>query len=480
MLIIIAESDIEEAQGIEWFLKAYIPHRLYIKKAINTEQVIRFIEEEQPQLLIIDITFINMTLKLFLQNYPHMHIISTTMQPMFQYAATAIEIQSRKLFVKPIPLEDLKKTILSLPLAKHEPVQSIALQRKNVYDEIFYREDGTIVYETFFTIELKNVGMMGELAKWLRTLTIFQKIDVYPLNKRMICFVDSLSQKEMFKVGRLLINEWKEQHGEVINICFYDEEPTTVNAMYRKVIANLSHRFYKGYEQVFFTSDPIKYDTFDPLLTPEQQQLWIHSLEHGDMAMLKASLLQLRQQHYYHEEVRIHLTSVLAQIRRFMMKYHLQLDSHLEKRYRNLFHIILDEPILHVILQEIIVFLQSLLQKVQSIHVSKQADYTEQAIAYIEQHYADSSINLQQMARDIGINANYLSSLFTKKQGLHLKKYLSNYRIQQASKLLLTTDMPVSEIAVSCGFEDVNYFIKVFKQYFNDTPLKYRHQHKGK
>jgi len=53
-------------------------------------------------------------------------------------------------------------------------------------------------------------------------------------------------------------------------------------------------------------------------------------------------------------------------------------------------------------------------------------------------------------------------------------EYLNSYRIEKASRKLLNTDMSVTSVAFSCGFNDLSYFIKTFKAIKGITPAKYR------
>ena len=52
--------------------------------------------------------------------------------------------------------------------------------------------------------------------------------------------------------------------------------------------------------------------------------------------------------------------------------------------------------------------------------------------------------------------------------------YLNYYRIECAGELLKLTDKTVTEVAMSCGFNDMSYFSKQFKRYKNVSPLKYK------
>ena len=53
-------------------------------------------------------------------------------------------------------------------------------------------------------------------------------------------------------------------------------------------------------------------------------------------------------------------------------------------------------------------------------------------------------------------------------------EYLKAYRIEKASRKLLNTDMNVTDIAYSSGFNDLSYFIKTFKEIKGTTPTQFR------
>ena len=54
--------------------------------------------------------------------------------------------------------------------------------------------------------------------------------------------------------------------------------------------------------------------------------------------------------------------------------------------------------------------------------------------------------------------------------------YLNYQRIEHACYQLVTTDASITDIAYSCGFNDLSYFIKTFKKYKGITPGKYASQ----
>ena len=54
------------------------------------------------------------------------------------------------------------------------------------------------------------------------------------------------------------------------------------------------------------------------------------------------------------------------------------------------------------------------------------------------------------------------------------RHYLLRYRLQEAARLLITTEKKITVIAQSSGFENVEYFCKLFKKHYQMTPTEYR------
>lgn len=93
---------------------------------------------------------------------------------------------------------------------------------------------------------------------------------------------------------------------------------------------------------------------------------------------------------------------------------------------------------------------------------------------FIQQHYADENLSQQMIADEFGRSANYLSYFFREQTGEKMSTYISNVRIEQASRLLRETDMSVKDIAQQTGFGSDLNFIRVFKKMRGITPGKYR------
>jgi len=98
---------------------------------------------------------------------------------------------------------------------------------------------------------------------------------------------------------------------------------------------------------------------------------------------------------------------------------------------------------------------------------------TKNAIKYIGSNYA-KKIRLKTLATECNYSVSAFSVMFKKECGISSTEYINAYRISVAKKMLSETMMSVSSIAYRCGFEDVSYFVKVFKAIQNVTPTNYR------
>lgn len=97
----------------------------------------------------------------------------------------------------------------------------------------------------------------------------------------------------------------------------------------------------------------------------------------------------------------------------------------------------------------------------------------KEAMDYIDSHYGEA-LTLKVVAGVVHLNPSYLSTLFKDELKISFVEYLTRVRIQQAKRLLLTTDMNVTEIAETVGYQTPKYFNKVFREFEETTPGAYR------
>lgn len=85
-----------------------------------------------------------------------------------------------------------------------------------------------------------------------------------------------------------------------------------------------------------------------------------------------------------------------------------------------------------------------------------------------------SDIGLEDIAERVNLAPAYLSYLFKKETGANLVKYITDYRMEQARKLLEDEELKIVLVAKACGYENQPYFNRLFKNYYGMTPRQYR------
>jgi AraC-like DNA-binding protein len=118
-------------------------------------------------------------------------------------------------------------------------------------------------------------------------------------------------------------------------------------------------------------------------------------------------------------------------------------------------------------------YLYSSVNSDTSISDNKNIPKLKKVLTFLRENY-NIQLTLTDMAKAAGMSPKYFCYFFKEMTGKTPVEYLNGYRIEKASQNLLNSDKSVTEIAFSCGFNDLSYFIKTFKAYKNISPAKFR------
>ena len=89
-------------------------------------------------------------------------------------------------------------------------------------------------------------------------------------------------------------------------------------------------------------------------------------------------------------------------------------------------------------------------------------------------------MGLEDLANELGYSPVYTGTLVKKLTKKSFAKYIQEIRCSVASKLLLETDLPISEIINKIGYSNESFFRNKFKELYGETPLNYRKALKNK
>lgn len=115
---------------------------------------------------------------------------------------------------------------------------------------------------------------------------------------------------------------------------------------------------------------------------------------------------------------------------------------------------------------------------VQITEQNSSASMIHTLTTYIKEHLGND-LNRAELTQVVHLHPDYLSTVFHQKMGISLSEYVNQERLNKAKNLLLTTKLPVSEVAIGSGFPNISYFSKLFKEREGLTPLQYRKTHQS-
>lgn len=100
--------------------------------------------------------------------------------------------------------------------------------------------------------------------------------------------------------------------------------------------------------------------------------------------------------------------------------------------------------------------------------------YVQYAVQFIHLNY--SHIRVNDIAKYIGINRSYLTTIFKNKLNVSPQEYLVSYRLNKGKQLLCTTDLSIQDIAASVGYDNPLTFSKMFKNAYGKSPRHFRQE----
>lgn len=486
MKIVIAERDNHEGVAVEWLISTYsIPiNTVFITKTVKETMAI--LEKEMPELLYLELDMIPAEHWLQIQRYVKIFspkIIAVTAEATFERAKQAIELGSVDLLVKPLDPVKIKQCL--------QMTLSLMAQRETV--EVFssHKDEG-YSYQTLFLDLEQNTGEIAlmllhpetnnKVADLLQFLTYFPFRDrptILPLTDMVVCLFLNPTQHLRDEAWKVL-TEWETSSFEPLAAVIIpaNHEMKSVHEMYLDARRLLEMTFFIGYRQVILPKEGYEsWYEMDPFLTSAEQREWVEMLNSFDKQKIKEwmhqEFLHMESPFPNPEKLRTRLTSILAQVRRFMKTYQLDQDE-METHYMKIFSEILYNRVLYRIVQEMLLFLYELLDRSKIAEVFSKKDVVERGILYIEKHYSNPDLTLENVAGAVGRSTAYYSHLLMKRQGMSFRQLLATKRINEAKRLLNGSQLSIKEIADQVGFRNPSYFTRLFKEMTTMSPRDYR------
>lgn len=380
----------------------------------------------------------------------------------FEYAQNALQYDAFNYLLKPVDKKELDKVMAHLAMIlKNKRQEDLSLD----YIENLLLQTKVNTHKAFF--ELYNCKIKGE---GFQTLMVEGDKDIIT------------QVLKDYPTIQVVIGPKK--------ICYFirtDHDLFTSNT--KQEIKNLEvkvgfSRFYEhdlSPQQAFYEADVAFCGNF---IYPDESLFCYHSIsriESFTHQMLQLSLDGFLDPDFYKKEVGAFSMKEVVLIDHYLsstLNYWTSYDkSKSEYRYRTYEEIYLE----YKNMEDFMVYVQAHWMRPSLEVVEKKvtsANSMEEILAYIQKHYLEP-IFLSDLAERFFYNQTYLSDMIKKALGRNFTDYVLELRINKAMDLLLSSQRPITEIALLSGYQDYCYFTKQFKKKTGMTPSTFRKETKA-
>lgn len=137
------------------------------------------------------------------------------------------------------------------------------------------------------------------------------------------------------------------------------------------------------------------------------------------------------------------------------------------------------EALLRAYLVELIIkIFRKMDSTVSAEQLSPQSRIVDTTLTFLKKNY-QKHLSLNDLAAQVFLSKDYFARLFRETTGMPISAFLQKIRIEEACKLLATTDYTVDRIAAMCGFGDTKHFYTTFKKHTGMTPKQYKNTPKA-
>lgn len=501
----------------------------------NGREAWEAIELHKPDLIVSDISMPLMDglelARLVAANYPYMKVMILTGYDEFEYAQQAIRLKVQDFVLKPITAREMRELLdkvrremdeearrledwsrlhsqlhQSLPLLKErflERLVALGLGKPEIEERFAFF--GLPPLAPPYLVMVADIDDFGEREEWMddghdaeflrfAVFNIFEETAsarpgtlLFRTREEKIVILASGAENENELYDRAIgMAEEGRHHVEkylkftvtigIGRVCSSAEQ---LPVSYKSALAALDYRFLHGKNRVLTITDlegtaaavfPFQRDWDRKLIAAvktgagaEAQRL-VEQL----VAELRASRLPI-------ETTFLHMQKIVLALMYAVQELGFADDAEGAAKDGQLW---LTEIYRFKTLGEIENWLKRIVGSVMAGVADNRSHYTRMQIAratdYIEAHYADEKLSLQELCRHVLMSTSYFSLVFKQYTGETFVEYLTRVRIERAKALLLSTDLKFYEIASRVGYADPNYFSILFKKHTGTTPRNFR------
>lgn len=479
------------------------------------QQALDYIRDNPVDVVITDINMPKMdglTLsRILADQFPRITVLILTGYDDFEYAQNAVKNQVREFLLKPITADELKEVLQivneellltreqekaqeemkeklsqSFPLLKERFFNRLVKGKINREDFVRRREyfqwiDKEGLYQisvisipeswselerlTLQELVKKTIGQYDEVFFDLgeNLVIIFQGDQTDQLQKRVektlehIFQISGAQEKDQISAGC----------GEVISS--FEDLPDS----YEGAGTAVDYSRVLGLTQILFIKDVREKGRIVPELFHSRLDTFTEALKEGKsedtIDSLKDIFSYLEQRYMAYAEASSYYSLIHFHILNFLIDMGIQSEEESFFPYKPQYY-----PTMNVARESFEKYVRQIEKKIQSRRNDVILSRVDKAKEIVSRRYSENGFSLQDMCSELFLSTSQFSFLFKEGTGQTFIEYLTSFRVEEAKKLLKSTDMKAYEIAEAVGYQDSRYFSIIFKKQTGVTAMEYR------
>ncbi|MGB3260374.1 helix-turn-helix transcriptional regulator [Paenisporosarcina sp.] len=479
MHVYVLTKDSLEAQGIKWMITSQL-REVFVETGDSISKYRKDMHSRESDFYVIDMDLWSVPEEILLPSGAMWLGLSSDRT--FQTTYRALQHKAEDLLFRPFQPEHLIKHIhqarFRLRNEKKKTPQLDSVPNAHfTYEDLLLAETYPSTPLLLSAIVPANRAQGTQLVQALEEFAFPSQVELFPFTDFILVIHRLTVQESLQEAYLAFYASWKRQSHTLLSIYLYESHgELDIRSLYQKMRRFQERIFYDGYDILSVETEDLTWRGMDPFLSPIEQRMWIEMLGKQDVKAIRQWLeqdfLTLEAPYPDPEMVRIRLTSVLAQIRRYMSANSIQ-NGPLEKQYHQLFQDIVREPVMYHIIQNFGDFTANLMKETSLVE-SGTSNFSDKVRTMMESNYWDSNWNLAACAEVLQMNKSTLSRRFSKSTGKKFRETLQEIRIGEAKRLLKETNASLEEVSRLAGFTHQSYFNTKFRASTGQTPSQYR------
>lgn len=472
MRILIAEDELLERKAMRKFIDDNFSDMEVVGEAENGRKAIMLAETLSPEVIFMDIKMPGINgLEAIEQIYafsPSIKFILVSAYDSFKYAKEAMRFGIKEYILKPGKKEEIvtallrvKKEIEAENEQQREKVQSEQLVKERFITKLMQNQVSESVVAIkrelypdmrsgfFFVLHQEGVNDLNHLDESLEKYIDYPYISLQTEGNLTVCII----AQETIEKAKLLTMARKIQldagNGVYIGIGFPYNRIDQLSKSYQEAysacfqlttVKNSNYGFIKETKESNDLSEIISI-ILNEIIKGNNTQANLHFKQYAD---------------------RFTLTD--------KENLYIQINNGLLSR-----NIEMPESLIHSLksTQDFQTFINMCCIKINEYYQSKQ--YLTQVKNYIQSHY-QHAITLEETAAVVNLSTSYFSNLFKQEFGETFIDYVTKVRLKKAIELMEENTYSLKEISFMVGYKDPNYFSRVFKKQYHDSPKRFQNE----